>query len=324
MKKRIGIFLASLLLLSSCGRDSGRLKMGAAGLGGTYQAFSDAFAKLESETNNREIEVRTTAGSAANLRLLSQNYIQLAMCQPDLLEDAWNGTGQFEGTEPIRGFGAVAGVYEEACQIVVKADSSINTVEDLQDKRVSVGEEESGTEQNAKQILAAYGLNDSLVDEVNLDYSNAAEELREGKIDAFFCTAGAQTTVIGELAKKCDIRLLSIDEKSAEKLKGTYKFYTDCTIPKETYNGQTEDVKTVGVKAVLLASDKLSADTVKDITKILFENKQELQYALPVDISLDEKSAVEGITIPFHKGAVAYYEECGMDAAELTTEKESN
>ena len=159
-------------------------------------------------------------------------------------------------------------MYTEACQIVVKADSSINTVEDLQDKRVSVGEEESGTEQNAKQILAAYGLNDSLVDEVNLDYSNAAEELREGKIDAFFCTAGAQTTVIGELAKKCDIRLLSIDEKSAEKLKGTYKFYTDCTIPKETYNGQTEDVKTVGVNAVLLASDKLSADTVKDITKI--------------------------------------------------------
>ena len=53
------------------------------------------------------------------------------------------------------------------------------------------------------------------------------------------------------------------------------------------------------MKAVLLASDKLSADTVKDITKILFENKQELQYALPVDISLDEKSAVEGITIPF-------------------------
>ena len=155
MKKRIGIFLAALLLLSSCGRDSGRLKMGAAGLGGTYQAFSDAFAKLESETNNREIEVRTTAGSAANLRLLSQNYIQLALCQADLLEDAWNGTGQFQGTEPIRGFGAVAGVYEEACQIVVRADSEISTVEELEGHRVSIGEEESGTKQNALQILAA-------------------------------------------------------------------------------------------------------------------------------------------------------------------------
>ena len=74
MKKRIGIFLAALLLLSSCGRDSGRLKMGAAGLGGTYQAFSDAFAKLESETNNREIEVRTTAGSARLGHFLMSRY----------------------------------------------------------------------------------------------------------------------------------------------------------------------------------------------------------------------------------------------------------
>ena len=61
------------------------------------------------------------------------------------------------------------------------------------------------------------------------------EELREGKIDAFFCTAGAQTTVIGELAKKCDIRLLSIDEKSAEKLKGTYASFIR-TAAKEQYN----------------------------------------------------------------------------------------
>lgn len=312
-------------ILTSCGTNTGKIKFGAAGLGGTYRVFGDTFANLVTSKNKKyKMEVKTTAGSAANLRLLSDGYIQMAVAQTDLTNDAYERTGIFENEKQHGGYSAVAALYTEACQIVVKADSSINTVEDLQDKRVSVGEEESGTEQNAKQILAAYGLNDSLVDEVNLDYSNAAEELREGKIDAFFCTAGVQTTVIGELAKKCDIRLLSIDEKSAEKLKGTYKFYTDCTIPKETYNGQTEDVKTVGVKAVLLASDKLSADTVKDITKILFENKQELQYALPVDISLDEKSAVEGITIPFHKGAVAYYEECGMDAAELTTEKESN
>ena len=255
------------------------------------------------------MEVKTTAGSAANLRLLSDGYIQMAIAQMDLTNDAYERTGIFENEKKHGGYSAVAALYTEACQVVVRADSGINTIEDLQDKRVSVGEEESGTEQNAKQILAVYGLNDSLVDEVNLDYTNAARELKAGTIDAFFCTAGAQTTAIGELAKKCDIRLLNIDEKSADKLKRTYKFYTDCTIPKETYQGQTEDIQTVGVKAVLLASDKLSADTVKDITKILFKNKEELQYSLPVDISIDEKTAVEGVTIPFHEGAAAYYEE---------------
>ena len=177
-------------ILTSCGTNTGKIKFGAAGLGGTYRVFGDTFANLVTSKNKKyKMEVKTTAGSAANLRLLSDGYIQMAVAQTDLTNDAYERTGIFENEKQHGGYSAVAALYTEACQIVVKADSSINTVEDLQDKRVSVGEEESGTEQNAKQILAAYGLNDSLVDEVNLDYSNAAEELREGKIDAFFCTA---------------------------------------------------------------------------------------------------------------------------------------
>lgn len=321
MKKRwISLCMCILMLaslLTGCGMNTRKIKFGAAGLGGTYRVFGDTFANLVTSKNKKySMEVKTTAGSAANLRLLSDGYIQMAIAQMDLTNDAYERTGIFENEKKHGGYSAVAALYTEACQVVVRADSGINTIEDLQDKRVSVGEEESGTEQNAKQILAVYGLNDSLVDEVNLDYTNAAQELKAGTIDAFFCTAGAQTTAIGELAKKCDIRLLNIDEKSADKLKRIYKFYTDCTIPKETYQGQMEDIQTVGVKAVLLASDKLSADTVKDITKILFKNKEELQYSLPVDISIDEKTAVEGVTIPFHEGAAAYYEECGINIAD--------
>ena len=304
MKKRwISLCVCILILaslLTGCGMNTRKIKFGAAGLGGTYRVFGDTFANLVTSKNKKySMEVKTTAGSAANLRLLSDGYIQMAIAQMDLTNDAYERTGIFENEKKHGGYSAVAALYTEACQVVVRADSGINTIEDLQDKRVSVGEEESGTEQNAKQILAVYGLNDSLVDEVNLDYTNAA-----------------QTTAIGELAKKCDIRLLNIDEKSADKLKRTYKFYTDCTIPKETYQGQMEDIQTVGVKAVLLASDKLSADSVKDITKILFKNKEELQYSLPVDISIDEKTAVEGVTIPFHEGAAAYYEECGINIAD--------
>ena len=191
-------------ILTSCGTNTGKIKFGAAGLGGTYRVFGDTFANLVTSKNKKyKMEVKTTAGSAANLRLLSDGYIQMAVAQTDLTNDAYERTGIFENEKQHGGYSAVAALYTEACQIVVKADSSINTVEDLQDKRVSVGEEESGTEQNAKQILAAYGLNDSLVEEVNLDSSNAAEELREGKIDAFFCTAGAVVVLmLGKFLKE--------------------------------------------------------------------------------------------------------------------------
>ena len=46
----------------------------------------------------------------------------------------------------IRDIPLSEGLYTEACQIVVRADSDIRSVEDLQGKTVSVGEEESGTE----------------------------------------------------------------------------------------------------------------------------------------------------------------------------------
>lgn len=326
MKKKLVILCAVAVMvsacLSGCGASSGKIRFGSAGIGGTYQVFGDTFANLvTSKSKKYKIEVKTTAGSASNLRLLSKDYIQMAVAQMDLINDAYDRTGIFEHDKKYQGYSAIASLYTEACQIVVPADSSIKSVEDLEGKTVSIGEEESGTEQNAIQILSAYGLNQKLVNEVNLDYTNAAKQLKAGDIDAFFCTAGVQTTVINELAKQCNVRFISLNQKGINRLKKSYKFYTEYTMPANTYVNQTKPVKTVGVKAVLLASDKLSEDTVKDITKLLFQNEQQIQYALPVNISLDEKTATEGITIPFHEGAAAYYKQHGIT---VNTEKGSN
>lgn len=319
MKKKLTLWsLALLLFITGCAAGSAKIRFGAAGLGGTYHVFADAFARVVTGQEEKyEVDVKDTAGSAANLRLLSDGYIQMAIAQTDLTNDAYYGTGIFHDGNIYQGYSAVAGLYTEACQIVVRKDSGIESVEDLQGKTVSVGEEESGTEQNAKQILAAYGLSEKLVDEVNRDYTSAADQLKKGDIDALFCTAGTATTMIGELAKQCDVQLLALDENAIGKLLGSYDFYTRYTIPAGTYQNQTEDVQTVGVKAVLLASNQLSEKTVEEITQILFAQKEQLQYALPVNMELDEQEAVEGITIPFHKGAEKYYKGLGIS---VTTE----
>ena len=160
-----GCMLAALLLTGcSAAETVKRLRFGVAGEGGVYHNFGEQFAALENETSNGTIELRTTAGSAANLRLLTGEYLQLAIAQADLAQDACNQTGIFAEEEDIRGFGAVAALYTEACQVIVRADSDIQSIEDLQGKTVSIGAEESGSEQNALQILSAYGLNDRLVD----------------------------------------------------------------------------------------------------------------------------------------------------------------
>ena len=296
-----GCMLAALLLTGcSAAETVKRLRFGVAGEGGVYHNFGEQFAALENETSNGTIELRTTAGSAANLRLLTGEYLQLAIAQADLAQDACNQTGIFAEEEDICGFGAVAALYTEACQVIVRADSDIQSIEDLQGKTVSIGAEESGSEQNALQILSAYGLNDRLVDTINLNYTDAADQLKAGKIDAIVITVGIPSPVVTELAGKCGIRLLS-----------SYNAYREVTIPAGTYPGQDADVQTVGVKAVLLASNALPAKQVQQLTELLFSSREALEEQL--GLALDpETDAVEGVGIPFHAGAAAWYKQAGI------------
>ena len=306
MKQKIGLFLCLALLLTGCSYQTKTIRFGAADIGGMYYTVANAYAGLASkESSDLKFEVKNTAGSAANLRLLSGNYIDLGIAQADLVRAAHEGTGSFSDNRQ-QGYRAIAGLYTEACQIVVRADSDIRTLNDLQGKTVSIGASESGTEQNATEILKLSGLTSKLVHMVNLDYADAA-----GK-HALFCTAGIRTAVIEELAKECDLRLLSIDDTCLEKLLATTKEYSKYVIPANTYSGQDEDVTTIGVKAVLLASDALSEKTVEKLTEILFSHAQDLAYATSLDAAFDETDASSGVTIPFHPGAAAYYAKQGI------------
>ena len=72
MKKRLflPLFLC-LLLLTSCGKPE-TIRFGAAGIGGMYHSFASAYTGLvQDDLPDYTIDTKTTAGSAANLRLLS-------------------------------------------------------------------------------------------------------------------------------------------------------------------------------------------------------------------------------------------------------------
>lgn len=316
MKRAISVLVClSMILATGCSRQE-TIRFGAAGVGGMYYPFANAYTELMSEEEKGiNWKVKSTAGSAANLRLLSDNYIELGIAQADLIDEAYYGKGTFHSGK-YSGYKAVASLYPEACQIVVRKDSGIDSPDDLEGKTISIGAEESGTERNARQILEVCGLPDALVDTENLDYTQAADKLEEKKIDAFFCTAGVSTTVIEELTKECDIKVLSIPQNCRQKLKKAYPFYNDCVIPAGTYAGQTENIETLSVQSILLASNTLSDETVQTLTRFLFEHVKDIQYSTSINLQLTPEEAVQGVTIPFHPGAEAYYKSKGVEVPE--------
>ena len=87
-----------------------------------------------------------------------------------------------------------------------------------------------------------------------------------------------------------------------------------CTIPAGTYPGQEEEVQTVGVKAVLLASAALPEKQVEQLTMLLFDGRENLSTQLGIRLDT-EAEATEGVGIPFHKGAAAYYKTADITVA---------
>ena len=118
-KKRITLALAAalmmVLLLAACSDKT--IRLGVAGIGGVYQVFGEDYAALQAQNGGRKLEVRETAGSAASLRLLSSGYLQMAVVQADMAQDAYNQTGAFAESEVENNFSTVAVLYQEECHI---------------------------------------------------------------------------------------------------------------------------------------------------------------------------------------------------------------
>lgn len=313
MKKVLIICIAMILVCSlgllGCG-DKSTLKMATGGTTGTYYAFSGTVSQVLSENiPNLSFDVQSTGASKANIYLVADGEADIAIVQNDVMYYANKGIDLFDG-EVVTGFSAMAGCYAEVCQIVSK--SSIASIADLKGKRVSVGDIGSGCEFNARQILEAYGItfNDIIVH--NLSFNDSATALKDDKIDAFFCVAGAPTTAIVELATSNDIKLLEIDDIHAAKLIEKYPFYTKYDVPGGSYKGVDSNVQTVAVVATYIVSDDLDEDLVYKMTKALFEHADDIAAGHAKGNELDPEYSVSGISIPIHPGAEKYYQEIGL------------
>ena len=314
-KKLVAALLTSSLALSSFGAMNvmaDELYFVTGGPMGTYYAVGNAMTEvLNPVLEQSSLTLESSGASRANLEMIEEGDAQLATVQNDVMYYAYTGTSLFEGEEPFQNFSAVAGLYDETIQIIT-CDSSIQSVADLAGKTVSVGDEGSGVEFNAKQILEAYGLSFEDITVVNASFGESADSLEKGELDAAFIVAGTPTTAVEELATSTQIGLVHLDEEHIAALQENYDFYTEAIIPAGTYAGVDEDVITVSVRATLVASNEVSEDAIYELLKAMFENKDALTEGHAKFEALDAEEAVKGMSVPFHAGAKKYYDEQGI------------
>ena len=325
MKRKIlALTMAAVMALGlcACGGSTGgdtaeeggavKLSMATGGTSGTYYGFSGVVAQVLNEklADSLNITVESTGASAANIDLVETGGNQLAIVQNDVMYYAISGTDMYADKAPYENYSAVMSCYPEYVQIIANKD--ITSIDDLKGKKVSVGDAGSGVEFNARQILAAYGIDiESDIEKNNQGFADSADSLKNGTIDAAFVVACYPTTAVSELASTYDFNILAVDEEHANALMSEYGFYTYGVIPGGTYGPVAEDVPAVAVMATIIARNDVPEDTIYALVKGIFDNQEEIAVAHAKGAELSVETAVSGIDIPFHPGATKYFTEVG-------------
>lgn len=322
MKKRfVSIAMVLLLLISLVAGCTSKttskeiyISIATGGTAGTYYPLGGALAKIFNDNiEGVNANVQSTGASVENVGLISKGEAEISFIQNDITYYATTGTEAFEGKEKVTNLRGMAMIYPELVQIIATEESGIKTVEDLKGKKVAIGAPGSGVEANARQVLAVHGMTyDDLGKADYLSFNEAADQLKNKQIDAAFLTAGIPTSAVTEVGQTSKIVVVPIASDKIAKLNETYPFYTEVVIPANTYGGQSTDITTAAVMAMLVVSDKLEDDLVYKLTKEMFEKRQVIidTHSRGNDIKLE--TALKGMPIELHPGAKRYYDEKGI------------
>jgi TRAP transporter TAXI family solute receptor len=288
-----------------------KLILATGGTAGTYYPFGGAMAKIwNSKIPGMNVTAQATGASAENVRLINKKEVELALVQSDTIDFAYHAKEAFK--EPLKKMGAIAILYPEIIQIVVRGDSKIKSFTDLKGVKIGVGAPGSGTEANFRQLCDVYGIKKEDVKAQFLSFAESAEQFKDKHIDAFIVTAGIPNAAIMDVAVMQSIRILSLPDNKIAQLTKKYPFLSSTVVPANTYKNQTAAVKTIAVSAVLIASSELPEDVAYKLTKALFDNQAELATTHAKGKELNLRTAAKGVSIPFHLGAVKYYKEKGI------------
>ena len=288
--------------------------MATGGVSGTYYPIGSGIAQAANNASTGfNLSVESTGASVVNCRLLSNRSVDFALVQNDVAYAAVNGTRDFASSGALTSIQGVASLYPETIQLVTLNSTGIKNVSDLKGKNVVMGDRGSGSWFNALEILAAYGLNESDVNPSAVKLAQAAEMIKNGQIDAYFWTGGAPTAAITELTTSHEIYIVPICGPERDSLMAKSPFYAKQTLPANTYKGQSQDIETVTIMAMLVAHKDVTETEVYNLLKAMYDGSNPISsYPHAVAKKIVKTSGLQGMSITLHPGAKKYFDEQGI------------
>lgn len=223
---------------------------------GLYQKFGE---KLQSELAEEgvSLKLRTTGGTADNLALLNDPYsgIDFAMVQGGVADLA-----------KYPNLVSIAGVFYEPMWVwyresAFKAEGGkLNLLSQIKGKRVSIGNEGSGTLALSAELIRASGLTTADFVAEKLKPLEALEKFKKGEIDVIFLVSSPEAPILKNFYETPNIRLMSFEQ--ADAYVHLFPYLSKVTVPRGVvsiaYDLPRQDIQVLAATATLVGKQDMS------------------------------------------------------------------
>ena len=225
--------------------------------------------------------------------------------------NAWKGRAEYIG-KAFPGLRAVAFNQLVDLYLAVPANSPIKSYADVKGKRIGMGGPGSSVANLGHLILQQYGIKKEDFKPYYFVYKESIEGLQDGSLDGALFAGGYPMPSYLELSTRNNVRIVSVDEKIANKIIAEQPGYYTSIVKAKSYKGLDQDTRIMGWTGAIWTHQLVSDDLAYRFLKNLFDHKEEY-FAVHQDAKvLSLKDYDKGVAVPFHPGAEKYFKEMGV------------
>ena len=302
------------------GEPAGGVFVGFAGgpPGGSFFPSAGAVATfVEQQRPDLNITVEGTGGSGENVRLVNNGDTDMGVAYGGDLHAGYFGTDEFADS-PQTNLRAVGLLFWGYGHLVTLQGGDIQSVADLEDKRLAIGGTGSGSALTGERYFRQLGL----LDRMRVSYiggTAASTALKDGQVDAYHWVSGVPNGAVLDTMATHDVMLVDLAAPAIESgFFEAYPYYAASEIPADSYDDIDAPVPTILMGTYWIVNSGVPDDIVYDMAAEAYspEGAAFMRQTFEPLRDMTPDQALQGLTVPLHPGAQRYWEEVGIDIPE--------
>lgn len=268
---------------------------------------------LETPRHGLRCVEEPSTGPMANIDALRRGRIDVGIVAADVLTDAVAGRQAFTASGAADDLRVLFAGYLYTLTLVVHRDAGIQSITDLRGKSISIGPPGSRQRSVMERVISALGLERGDFAEV-LELSTAEQNRAfcAKELDAIVYSVGHPNGLTRDATLTCQGVLIDVGGPAIDRVLTEYEAYERAVIPGGTYLANPVDVQTIGVRAGVVATTRMSEVVAYEITRAVFDSFEDFRRLHPAFQALTVEEMVHGPGgAPVHPGAARYYREHG-------------